>query len=59
MQGVTGFLTAKDYATYYGPASPTLLPGTLLDVVVTQPPTPGPDGAVAQVGFRCWHGLKG
>jgi hypothetical protein len=34
LQGVTGFLPAKDYATYYGPNTP-LLPGCLLDVAVT------------------------
>jgi hypothetical protein len=34
LQGVTGFLPAKDYATYYGADTP-LLPGCLLDVAVT------------------------
>jgi hypothetical protein len=34
LQGVTGFLPAKDYATYYG-ADTSLLPGCLLDVAVT------------------------
>uniref|UniRef100_A0A383V4G5 S1 motif domain-containing protein n=1 Tax=Tetradesmus obliquus TaxID=3088 RepID=A0A383V4G5_TETOB len=33
IKGVTGFLPAKDYATYYGADSP-LLPGSLLDVAV-------------------------
>jgi hypothetical protein len=35
LQGVTGFLPAKDYATYYGADAP-LLPGCLLDVAVTK-----------------------
>lgn len=46
---MSGFLTTKDYSTYFGPASPPLLPGTLLDVAVCKPPVPGPDGAVVQV----------
>jgi hypothetical protein len=49
-QGVTGFLTSKDYSTYYGATSPPLLPGTLLDVCVSAPPAAGPDGVVVQVG---------
>lgn len=49
VQGVSGFLTSSDYATYYGAASPALLPGTLLDVVVVKPPAAGPDGAIVQV----------
>jgi hypothetical protein len=48
-QGVSGFLTVKDYATYYGASSPPLLPGTLLDVAVKEAPVPRPDGTMVQV----------
>lgn len=34
---MSGFLPAKDYSTYYGTDTP-LLPGCLLDVVITKTP---------------------
>lgn len=49
VQGVTGFLTSKDYSSYYGAGSAPLLPGTLLDVVVSKAPLPGPEGTILQV----------
>lgn len=53
LQWVTGFLSAKNYTTFYGGLP--LLPGTLLDVAVTSTPTAGPDGAIAQVGSPAQH----
>ena len=64
-QGVSGVLPRKDYATYYG-ADAALVPGQLLDVVVTKAPQgqqqvrpPRHPRGAAGPGVGVWGGAAG